>query len=302
MRTTVVVVTWRGRGHLADCLTALAAQTRPHRTVVVDNASTDGSAAIAASFADVEVVRLQRNQGYAGALAAVEPTVTTEFTAWLNDDAVPATGWLAALEDAMAPAVGAASALLRRPDGTVQSTGVGLTSRGYGFDLTTAPVFGFCGGAALVRTSALSQAGGTPADFFCYYEDTDVSWRLRLAGWDIVSVPEAEVLHAHGATSRLGSRRFHRWNERNRLVMLLRCAPLRVAFAELARFLVTTVTALVRRPEGANFRPGLRLRVLAEVVLRLPRALAARRRGDRRADLWRTWAGTRPQGQAQAGR
>ncbi|WP_424189430.1 glycosyltransferase family 2 protein [Actinokineospora sp. G85] len=294
MRTTVVVVTWRGREHLADCLAALAAQTSPHRTVVVDNASTDGSAAIAASFADVEVVRLPENRGYAGALAAVEATVATEFTAWLNDDAVPSTGWLAALEDAMAPGTGAASALLRRPGGSVQSVGVGLTPRGYGFDLTAAPVFGFCGGAALIRTSALSQVGGTPADFFCYYEDTDVSWRLRLAGWDIVSVPEADVLHAHGATSRLGSRQFHRWNERNRLVMLLRCAPLPVALVELARFLVTTATALVNRPEGANFRLGLRLRVFAEVVLRLPRALASRRRSDRRADLWRTWAGATP--------
>ena len=288
MQTTVVVVTWRGAGHLGACLDGLAAQDRPHRTLVVDNGSEDGSGDIARA-AGVDVVRQDRNLGYAGAIAAVLDHVDTDYVAWLNDDAGPDPRWLGHLEDALtsAPGAGAASARLVRADGSTQSIGVGLTPLGYGHDLTHGPVFGFCGGAALLRTSALREAGGVPADFFCYYEDTDTSWRLRLHGWSVLSVPEAIAEHAHGATATLGSRQFHLWNERNRLVMLLRCAPIRVALKELARFAAITAKTLLRRPEGANFHPALRARVLAEVLWRAPRAL--RHRTADRATAARVW-------------
>ena len=286
-RTTVVVVTWRGRDRVAACLAALAAQSRPMRTVVVDNASDDGTADVLAGF-DVEVRRLPVNVGYAGALAAVRPD--TEFTAWLNDDAVPSPDWLERLEDALDahPRAAAAGARLVRPDGSTQSVGVRLTADGHGADAVAAPVFGFCGGAALLRTSA---AGEVPAEYFCYYEDTDVSWRMRLAGWDVVSVPDAVVEHAHGASTAIGSPQFHLWNERNRLWTLFRCAPRTVAWGQLARFAALTAVLPLRRdtPAAPNFRVALRIRVLAQVLARLPRP-----HGDRaaRARVWRRWAGS----------
>ncbi|MGH3630315.1 MAG: glycosyltransferase family 2 protein, partial [Sciscionella sp.] len=100
VRTTVVVITWRGRGYLRECLEALAAQDREHRTLVIDNASDDGTAELLARY-PVEVLRLPTNTGYAGGLAAALPTLDTPFMAWLNDDAAPEPGWLAALEDAL---------------------------------------------------------------------------------------------------------------------------------------------------------------------------------------------------------
>jgi GT2 family glycosyltransferase len=275
VRTTVVVVTWRGREHITACLDALAAQNRPHRILVVDNASTDGSATLAAAHpARPSILRLPVNVGYAGGIQAAHEVCTTPFMAWLNDDAMPSPGWLAALEDALDadPHAGAASSRLMTTAGEVQSIGVGLTRDGHGVDVTDGKIFGFCGGAALVRTAALRQVGGVPASFFCYYEDTDTSWRLRLAGWHIVPVPSAEVVHKHGATTRPGSALFHRWNERNRLLMLLRCAPLWVATREILRF--AAITALLpfktNAPNAANFRMTLRFRVLFEVLLRLP--------------------------------
>jgi GT2 family glycosyltransferase len=347
-RTTVVVVTWRGLDLIGACLDALAAQTTPHRVLVVDNASTDGTAAVLATrpvraARPVRVVRLRRNAGYAGALAAVLPGVDTPYVAWLNDDAEPEPGWLAALESTLDghPDVAAAGSVLLDGGGAVQSAGVRLTPLGEGADVIDVPapgeVFGFCGGAALLRTGALRAAGGVPAGFFCYYEDTDTSWRLRLAGHRIVTAPGARVRHRHGASSEPGSGRFHRWNERNRLLMLLRCAPAGVALRELARFTAITAALPVRRwlgavvpvrrwlgavvpvrrwqdaaaptqrwqgavaparqrvPEAANFRLALRLRVLAEVAVRLPPALVARARIGRRtavprARVWCRWA------------
>ncbi|MDQ3790661.1 MAG: glycosyltransferase family 2 protein, partial [Actinomycetota bacterium] len=190
-RSTIVVVTWRGKGHVSACLDAVAAQTRPHRLLVVDNASDDGTAEVLAAHpSKPEVLRLPVNAGYAGALAAVSPD--TEFTAWLNDDAEPAPDWLERLEDALDQDKDAAAASPRMVglDGAVISLGVGLTADGHGVDLTdeAAPVFGFCGGAVLLRTDALRRVGGVPARFFCYYEDTDTAWRLRLANHTIVSV------------------------------------------------------------------------------------------------------------------
>jgi hypothetical protein len=187
---------------------------------------------------------------------------------------------------------------------------------------------GYAGGLA----AALRRAGGVPAAFFCYYEDTDTAWRLRLANHTIVSVPEARVIHRHGASTRPGSRQFHLWNERNRLAMLLRCAPAAVAAREVARF--AAITALLplrrlrlltgrrdegplphtRRDEGPlphtrrpaepppwNFRVGLRLRVLGELAASLPRILRERRAVTDLAEIprsavWRASRSPNPSG------
>jgi GT2 family glycosyltransferase len=294
--STVVVVTWRGAEHVTACLDALAAQDRPHRTLVVDNASDDGTARLLAEHASKpQVVRLSRNRGYAGAMDAALSLVDTPLMAWLNDDATPGPAWLGALEDALGSAA-AASARLDRPDSSPQSLGVRLTADGYGADALEAPVFGFCGGAALLRTDVLRAIGGVPADFFCYYEDTDTAWRLRLAGHEIVTVPEARVTHRHGVSTQPGSRQFHLWNERNRLLTLLRCAPAAVAVRELARFAAITAALPLRKqvPDAANFRLPLRCQVLAEVLLRLPATLRARREIGRlstmgRGQIWQNW-------------
>ncbi|WP_037344986.1 glycosyltransferase family 2 protein [Sciscionella sediminilitoris] len=289
-RTTVVVVTWRGREHVRDCLAALAAQERPHRTLVVDNASDDGTAELLAGH---EVLRLPVNTGYAGGIAAALGQVRTEYLAWLNDDAAPEPGWLAALEDELDahPDAAAVSSVLVDAGGAVTSAGTALDRDGYGLDLTgDAEPFGFCGGAVLLRTGALHAVGGVPAEFFCYYEDTDTAWRLRLAGYGIRHANEARARHRHGASTRPGSWRFHHWNERNRLFMLARCAPATVVGAQLAKFALLALKPGL--PATPNFAPRLRLRVLGELLLAAPRLLAERRAVGRiarrgRARVWR---------------
>lgn len=296
-KTTVVVVTWRGRERIGACLAALDAQDRPHRTLVVDNASTDGTSAL---LDGREVLRLPVNAGYAGGLAAALARVQTEYMAWLNDDAVPEPGWLAALETALDEDadVAAAGATLLRADGGVQSAGTALTADGYGYDRggDGGEAFGFCGGAALLRTGVLRAVGGVPAEFFCYYEDTDTAWRLRLAGYRVLAVPGATAWHAHGASTGIGSPRFHRWNEENRLRMLLRCAPARVAAVQLAKFVLLLFG---RTPRTPNYAPALRLRVLAALgrdgwLLAAQRLRIARMARVPRDRVWRAWAGQEP--------
>ena len=95
-------------------------------------------------------------------------------------------------------------------------------------------VFGFSGGACLLRRSAVEAIGGIAPEFFMYYEDADLSWRMRLAGYTIRYEPAATVRHRHGASSDLRSESFAYFTERNRLLMLLRCAPFGFGFARWA--------------------------------------------------------------------
>lgn len=324
---TVVVVTWEGAHLLPECLRSLAAQDVPHRVLVVDNASTDGTGRLLReSFPDVEVLALDRNTGFAGGVAAALPLVRTDYVALLNNDAAAEPGWLAdslsTLEDH--PAVAAATARMRLATAPgeplmLNNAGVLLLADGYGADRglgepdgpaynRPAEVFGFSGGAAVLRTSAVRAVGGMPAEFFLYYEDTDLAWRLRLAGWGVRYVPGAIVRHRHAATSDPTSVRFAYHNERNRLLMLVRCAPLGFAVGQLGRFGLTTASLAARRlarqrlADAANFRVGLRLRVLGAVLRRLPWALRTRRRigkltaarsGARKATA-RRWLGVVP--------
>src|SRR4051812_24620964 len=85
---TVVVVSWQGRHLLGPCLASLEAQTLPHRLVVVDNASTDGTAAfLAAEHPGATVVTTSENLGFAGGVQAGLDVVETPYAVLLNNDA-----------------------------------------------------------------------------------------------------------------------------------------------------------------------------------------------------------------------
>ena len=323
----VLVVTWRGRAFIDECLSSLEAQTHPHRVLVLDNDSDDGTAAhLADRWPEVPVVRTETNLGFAGGVAAGTRIVEARYPgigllALLNDDAAADPDWLAELVRALdeQPLAAAATSLVLLRDGRVNNAGNVLVDglygadRGFGQDPASVgraeDVFGFSGGAALLRLDAVHAVGGMAAELFLYYEDTDLSWRLRLAGHRIVYVPTAVVRHRHSASSNQASRRFALFNERNRLLVLLRCAPLRTAALQILRFLLVTVSlagrqALRRTAWPAwQQRPGLRMSVLLQVVRQLPATLRARRTISRaarlsRAEVLRRWA---PGGSGDAG-
>ena len=149
--------------------------------------------------------------------------------------------------------------------------------------------------------AAIRAVGGFPEEFFLYYEDLETSWRLRRAGWSIRTVPDATVVHRHAATSDRRSELFHFYNERNRLLTLIRCAPPAIAPAQLLRFAVTTASLAAKKalghavPDEPNFRLGLRLRVLGAVLGMAPGQYRQRRPAVGRSRLSATHrAGPRP--------
>jgi GT2 family glycosyltransferase len=147
-------------------------------------------------------------------------------------------------------------------------------------------VFAFCGGSVCFRTEALRQAGVFDDDFFLYYEDTDLSWRLRALGWRIRYQPAAVARHIHSASSVEWSPLFVFHTDRNRLLMLTKNARAGLAAREVLRYPLTTASLALRevaRARHTRRRPPvrptlLRLRVLGSYLRLLPVMLVRRRR------------------------
>ena len=216
---SIIIVNYNAGGLLTRCLEALRKQTRrPKQIYVVDNASQDGSSdRIAADFPEVTLIRLEQNTGFAaGNNLAVHRAESCEWIALLNPDAIPEPIWLERLVAAAEtnPEVACfASRMIqqRRPeylDGTGDAYHVsGLVWR-RGYDIPgdnayvrTEEVFSACAAAALYRRDAFEAVSGFDEDFFCYLEDIDLGFRLRLAGYRCLYVPDAIVHHVGSATT-----------------------------------------------------------------------------------------------------
>ena len=156
-------------------------------------------------------------------------------------------------------------------------------------------VFTACGNGMAIRVEAGREVGWFDERFFLYYEDTDLSWRLRSRGWSIRYQPRAILRHVHSASSHEWSPvwRFH--TERNRLLMLTKNATGGLACAAVLRYPLTAVSILVRSALGSlrarrRFVPGqhlVRVRVMASYLRLLGPMLGQRFREGRSARVRR---------------
>lgn len=141
-----------------------------------------------------------------------------------------------------------------------------------------------CGAAVLLRRAALDQVGFFDRDFFMYYEDTDLSWRLRAHGYRLRYSPSAIVRHHHAATSGEWSPLFVFYTARNRLLMIAKNARL----IDFVRAAISELTWCARCLHGAAFQPSAgqrrhfranvrqRGRIYGSLVLLLPKAFLKR--------------------------
>jgi GT2 family glycosyltransferase len=107
-------------------------------------------------------------------------------------------------------------------------------------------VFAWCGGAVLLRVDYLREVGVFDPSYFLYYEDFDLSWRGRSAGWTYRYEPTSRVFHEHAYSSKAGSAFFAFWVDRNRRLTLVKNAPARVAVRAVAGSVVRLTTDLGR--------------------------------------------------------
>jgi len=218
VKISAIVLNWNGRQFLPECLDSLAAQTlRDFEVVLVDNGSADGSTQLVLdNYPWVNLVELPENIGFAAGNNRGLEVAAGEFIVALNNDTRVEPNFLAELLVAAqaSPQAGmvAAKMLNYFEPGRIDAVALKIGVNGLGYNIGygerdagqydgNTKAFGPCGGAALYRRAMIGEVGFFDPDFFAYYEDFDLAWRGRLAGWGCVSAPRAVVYHVHSATS-----------------------------------------------------------------------------------------------------
>jgi N-acetylglucosaminyl-diphospho-decaprenol L-rhamnosyltransferase len=196
------------------CLAHLERQTLAHAVYLVDDGSSDGTAArVRSSFPRVHVVELGANRGFSFACNRGVEAGSGDVVVLLNNDVECDPRFVEAIAAAFASdeRLGSAASLLLRRDGLIDSVGL-TTDR----TLTCFPrlrgrpreeaafarpvLVGPAGAAGAYRRLAWEQAGGLDEGVFAYGEDLDLALRLRGAGFATTAVPEAVGLHLGSAT------------------------------------------------------------------------------------------------------
>lgn len=249
---SVIVVNWNGLDYLPGCLDSLAAQSYAAlEVVVVDNGSTDGSVEyLRGRRTDrLQLLEQPENLGFAGGNNLGIRASKGAYVALLNNDAEADPQWVEALVAAAEadPTVGMCASRIyvwKRPgllDGAgliVSGDGIGrargrLEADGERYE-READVLLPSACAALYRRAMLDEIGLFDEDFFAYCEDTDLGLRARIAGWRCRYVPGAIARHRYSGSTDAHSpfKAFH--VERNRIWVVVKCFPARLAVTSIA--------------------------------------------------------------------
>ena len=241
---SALVVSYNVRPQLLDTLHTLYATSSPEiEVVVVDNASSDGSAAaVAEQFPQTTVISLEENVGFGRANNAGLDHSTGEFVLLLNPDVLVMDGCVRELAGFMRdhPDVGAAGPRIERPDGRLdlaarrafpspstafyRFSGLGRlfprSPRFNRYNLGNLPpdqlqeIDSGTAACLMVRRAAIDQVGFFDPDYFMFGEDLDLCYRLKAAGWKVFYVPTARAVHLKGSSTRQATGRmlfeFHR--------------------------------------------------------------------------------------------
>jgi len=240
----VIIVNWNGRKDTLACLEAVSAQVgdvEGAAITVVDNGSTDGSiGAIIRRFPRVRLLPLGKNHGFTGGIAAGIARSQARNVVFLNNDAIPEPGWLAALVSAIDKApddvISVGGKIVDMTGKLIDFVGGVMTFDGHAFQngfrypigsrgepLAGDELFFACGGNMITRREPYLTLGGFDDDYFAYLEDVDFGWRSWLAGHRVLYEPRAAVRHASAATSaRLGEFERGVLFERNALQTVLK--------------------------------------------------------------------------------
>jgi GT2 family glycosyltransferase len=299
---SAIVVSYAEPGATRAAVESLLAQTRPPREILVVDNHPDAAARAALAGLDVELVRPERNLGFAPAVNLAAQRARGDWLLCLNPDAVAAPDCVERLLEAGADDdVGVVGAQVLLPDGETVNAGAnplhvsGLSWSGRYLqpreDGPPRDSVVVSGAALMVRARTFAELGGFPPGFFLYHEDVDLGWRARAAGWRVRFCPRATVRHDYVFAK--GADKWF-WLERNRLWTVLTGYESRT-LALLAPLLLATELAILLFAARGGWL-GSKLRAYA-ALLRAAPALARWRRfvqGSRRVadrDLLGDFAG-----------
>jgi N-acetylglucosaminyl-diphospho-decaprenol L-rhamnosyltransferase len=213
VQAAIYIPNYNGAKRLGRTLRSLREQSRPLEVVVVDNGSSDDSAALVREgFPEVELLELGRNVGFGPALNRAVAAHPAEALILLNNDVECEPRFLEALLDGLGEGVDSVAGVLvqEAAPGLIDSAGVLADATLMGFDhlhgepvdtaLSAPDPLGPTGGAALLRRGAFEAVGGFDERIFLYYEDLDLALRMAAAGSRCRLAGEARALHAYSAS------------------------------------------------------------------------------------------------------
>ena len=242
---SIVVVNFNGRELLKQCLLTLSKTDYPnYEIVVVDNASTDGSLTeIKKSFGSdphIKLVENSENVGHAEGCNIGAQMTKGRYLVFLDSDTeFNAENWLWELVKVMESdeTVGLAQAKLVLAEDKrcldyvcVAVDALGTWAATYGSKeerlKETFEILAASSGCCIVRRDVFNQVGGFDADYFIYDDDTDLSLRVRLLGYQVLFVPSAVVIHRGGVLRGVSGMMLY-YSSKNRLCTVLKNYELR---------------------------------------------------------------------------
>ena len=217
---SIIVVSWNSKLYLSHCLSSLLRQTiQDFEVILVDNGSTDNSLdSMKSQWRDLHLVveRLNENLGFAVANNIGARLARGKYLALLNADAFPEPDWLEQLlkatEDNPDFTFFASRQIQANTPKLLDGTGDAYHVSGLAWrqnynrpvaenGTQSSEVFSACAAAALYARDDFLKVGGFDEDYFSYFEDVDLSFRLRLTGGRCLYVPQAVVYHVGSAST-----------------------------------------------------------------------------------------------------
>ncbi len=242
---SIIIPHWNGKEILKECLDSLRETCPPNcEIIVVDNASTDGSADwVREHYPEVILVENSINRGYAGGCNSGAEHAQGNYLLFLNNDTIHRQGWIEHLVDAMDsdPELAAVQPKILNyyhRDSFDYAGGSGGEidifiypfARGRVFQNgekdhgqydESAEIFWASGTAFMVRTDLFHVVGGFDEAFFAHMEEIDLCWRFHLMGKRVCSVPSAVIYHRNAVTLAMYSFQKYYLNHRNSMMLLL---------------------------------------------------------------------------------
>ncbi len=241
---SVIVLNFNGKRFLKDCLESLLSLNYPKENleiILVDNASSDGSVDfVESNYKDAKIIKNDRNYGFAKGNNIGARQASGQYIAFLNNDMKVDENWLLEL---LKP-------ILQSKSNEVVCTGAKILNwNGRTIDFVTGTMnfyghgdqkyFGrdyhtddfnkddyllfSCGGSMLIDKSVFLEVGGFDEDYFAYFEDVDLGWRLWILGYKVKFASKAIAYHKHQGTSRgIGDEKKLVLYERNSLYTIIK--------------------------------------------------------------------------------
>jgi GT2 family glycosyltransferase len=248
-RTAIVILNWNGRNFLEKFLPALIKFSRDYAKIIIaDNASTDDSVSfLESNYPEIEIIKIQKNLGYAGGYNTALKQVEADYYILLNSDIEVTENWIQPVIDLMESDKNIAACQPKilsyyEKDRFEYAGAAGGFIDKYGYPFCRGrifqtlekdegqyddirEIFWATGACMFVRADLFREMGGFDSDFFAHMEEIDLCWRLKNENYKIMYCPDSKIYHIGGGTLPKISARKTYLNFRNNIVLLYKNLP-----------------------------------------------------------------------------